>query len=113
MGDIFKFNDRDNALAEIHAMHVFTKALNSNRYHANKLLDDRYDLEYIKNVYPSTSGEEWKEFLGYQDSDPYKQDKEKCAQLCSQMVGNHNLGTHGYEGKKPIRDKHAMFSSQG
>ena len=30
------------------------------------------------------------------------------------MVGNHNLGTRGYEGKQPIRDKHeVMFSSQG
>ena len=60
MRDIFKFNDRDNALAEIHAMRVFTKDLNSNRYHANKLLDDTYDLEYIKNQYTSTTDEEWK-----------------------------------------------------
>jgi hypothetical protein len=30
------------------------------------------------------------------------------------MVGNHNQGTRGYEGKQPIWDKHdAMFSSQG
>ena len=114
MRDIFKFNDRDNAFAEIHAMRVFTKALNSNRYRANKLLDEMYDLEDIKKLYPSTTNEEWKEFLDYWDSDAYKQDRENFTQLRSQMVGNHNLGTRGYEGKQPIWDKHdAMFSSQG
>ena len=60
-------------------MRVFTKALNSNRYRANKLLDDGFDLEYIKNLYPSTIDEEWKEFLDYRDSDAYEQDKEKFA----------------------------------
>jgi hypothetical protein len=114
MRDIFKFNDHDNALAEIHAMHTFTKALSTNRYHANKLLDDGHDLEDIKKLYPSTTDEEWKEFLDYRDSDAYKQDKEKFAKIRSQMVGNHNLATRGYEGKQPIWDKHdAMFSSQG
>ena len=72
MRDIFKFNDRDNALAGIHAMRVFTKALNSNRYRANKLLDNDYDLEDIKKIYPSTTDEEWKEFLDYRDSDACK-----------------------------------------
>ena len=51
MRDIFKFNNRDSALALIHAMHVFTKALNSNRYHAKKLLDNGYDLEDNKTLY--------------------------------------------------------------
>ena len=99
MRDILKFNDRDNALAEIHSIRVFTKALSSNRYCENKLLDDGHDLEYIKNLYPSTTDEEWKEFLDYRDWDAYKQDKEKFAQLRGQMVGNPNLGTRGYEGK--------------
>ena len=114
MGDIFKFNDRDNALSQIHAMRVFTKALCTNRYRANKLMDDGNDLEDISNLYPSTTNEEWTVFLDYRDSDIHREDKEKFAKLWSQMVGSHNLGTHGYERKQPIWDKHdAMFSSQG
>ena len=59
MRDILKFNDRDNALAQIDAMCLFTKALRTNRYRAKRLLDDGNDLEDIKNyilVLPMRNG---------------------------------------------------------
>lgn len=76
MNNIFKFNDDNMTLVQRYAMIMFTTSLSLWKYRANRLLDEGKDLEEdIKPLYPTTSYQEWAEFLAYRETEQYQTSK--------------------------------------
>ncbi|KAK1644183.1 hypothetical protein QYE76_061988 [Lolium multiflorum] len=87
--------------SSLRALLKFTKHLSSYKYMVRKLIAEGKGFEEVHSAFPHVSQADFDAFVANEELQATKNRKLWGKEMRELNIGNHNLGSRGYEGKEP------------
>ncbi|KAK1667572.1 hypothetical protein QYE76_055731 [Lolium multiflorum] len=100
LGD-YASTDQTNNIVNSQALLKFTKHLSSYKYMVRKLIAEGKGFEEVHSAFPHVSQADFDAFVANEELQATKNRKLWGKEMRELNIGNHNLGSRGYEGKEP------------
>ncbi|KAK1602665.1 hypothetical protein QYE76_037218 [Lolium multiflorum] len=100
LGD-YASTDQTNNIVNSQALLKFTKHLSSYKYMVRKLIAEGKGFEEVHSAFPHVSQADFDAFVANEELQATKNRKLWVKEMRELNIGNHNLGSRGYEGKEP------------
>ncbi|KAK1605587.1 hypothetical protein QYE76_029260 [Lolium multiflorum] len=100
LGDYASTHETKN-IVNSQALLKFTKHLSSYKYMVRKLIADGKGFEEVHSAFPHVSQADFDAFVANEELQATKNRKLWGKEMRELNIGNHNLGSRGYEGKEP------------
>ncbi|KAK1692050.1 hypothetical protein QYE76_008747 [Lolium multiflorum] len=100
LGD-YASTDESKNIVNSQALLKFTKHLSSYKYMVRKMIADGKGFEEVHSAFPHVSQADFDAFVANEELQATKNRKLWGKEMRELNIGNHNLGSHGYEGKEP------------
>ncbi|KAK1633158.1 hypothetical protein QYE76_007473 [Lolium multiflorum] len=100
LGD-YASTDESKNIVNSQALLKFTKHLSSYKYMVWKMIADGKGFEEVHSAFPHVSQADFDAFVANEELQATKNRKLWGKEMRELNIGNHNLGSRGYEGKEP------------
>ncbi|KAK1687163.1 hypothetical protein QYE76_048011 [Lolium multiflorum] len=100
LGD-YASSHQTNNIVNSQALLKFTKHLSSYKYMVRKLIAEGKGFEEVHSAFPHVSQADFDAFVANEELQATKNRKLWGKEMRELNIGNHNLGSRGYEGKEP------------
>ncbi|KAK1682605.1 hypothetical protein QYE76_043453 [Lolium multiflorum] len=100
LGD-YASTDQTKNIVNSQALLKFTKHLSSYKYMVRKLIAEGKGFEEVHSAFPHVSQADFDAFVANEELQATKNRKLWGKEMRELNIGNHNLGSRGYEGKEP------------
>ncbi|KAK1605574.1 hypothetical protein QYE76_029247 [Lolium multiflorum] len=100
LGDYASTHESKN-IVNSQALLKFTKHLSSYKYMVRKMIADGKGFEEVHSAFPHVSQADFDAFVANEELQATKNRKLWGKEMRELNIGNHNLGSRGYEGKEP------------
>ncbi|KAK1607897.1 hypothetical protein QYE76_031570 [Lolium multiflorum] len=100
LGD-YASSHQTNNIVNSQALLKFTKHLSSYKYMVRKLIAEGKGFEEVHSAFPHVTQADFDAFVANEELQATKNRKLWGKEMRELNIGNHNLGSRGYEGKEP------------
>ncbi|KAK1691934.1 hypothetical protein QYE76_008631 [Lolium multiflorum] len=100
LGD-YASSHQTNNIVNSQALLKFTKHLSSYKYMVRKLIAEGKGFEEVHSAFPHVTQADFDAFVANEELQATKNRKLWGMEMRDLNIGNHNLGSRGYEGKEP------------
>lgn len=100
LGDFSSTHETEN-IVNSQALLKFTKHLSSYKYMVRKIIAEGKCFEEVHSSFPNVTQEDFDAFVANEELQATKNCKTWGKEMRELNIGNHNLGSRGYEGNEP------------